>query len=204
MRYHTVCIKFTRVCMAACRMLIHSCWRVIQGGQTLTRTEIQPRTCTFSVSQTCSMGDRLAEYAGQSNTWTFWAARNGCKAVRLEYRRYHAFNVTLSRWTNCTTVGQGPYHGTFGVHVAINEIQRISLSLWNSCAHQDTPSTMSNSPSDICVSDAFNDIRQHTRCVPSACYPVRIRVRIDPPHPLVCRKRRLNGWDRKNRGPVSQ
>jgi hypothetical protein len=23
--------------------------------------------------------------------------------------------------------------------------------------------------------------------------PVRIRVRIDPPHPLVCRKRRLNG-----------
>jgi hypothetical protein len=29
--------------------------------------------------------------------------------------------------------------------------------------------------------------------------PVRIRVRIDPPHPLVCRKRRLNGavlWKR--------
>ena len=24
-------------------------------------------------------------------------------------------------------------------------------------------------------------------------YPVRVRVRIDPPHPLVCRKRRLNG-----------
>jgi hypothetical protein len=24
-------------------------------------------------------------------------------------------------------------------------------------------------------------------------HPVRIRVRIDPPHPLVCRKRRLNG-----------
>jgi hypothetical protein len=24
-------------------------------------------------------------------------------------------------------------------------------------------------------------------------YPVRIRVRIDPPHPLVCRKKRLNG-----------
>jgi hypothetical protein len=24
-------------------------------------------------------------------------------------------------------------------------------------------------------------------------YPVRIRVKIDPPHPLVCRKRRLNG-----------
>jgi hypothetical protein len=24
---------------------------------------------------------------------------------------------------------------------------------------------------------------------------VRIRVRIDPPHPLVCRKRRLNGGD---------
>jgi hypothetical protein len=23
--------------------------------------------------------------------------------------------------------------------------------------------------------------------------PVRIRVRIDPPHPVVCRKRRLNG-----------
>jgi hypothetical protein len=23
--------------------------------------------------------------------------------------------------------------------------------------------------------------------------PVRIRVRIDPPHPLICRKRRLNG-----------
>jgi hypothetical protein len=38
-------------------------------------------------------------------------------------------------------------------------------------------------------------------------YPVRIRVRIDPPHPLVCCKRRLNGWsfgwDRKNRGLVS-
>jgi hypothetical protein len=38
--------------------------------------------------------------------------------------------------------------------------------------------------------------------------PVRIRVRIDPPHPLVYRKRRLMGrtfgWDRKNRGPVSQ
>jgi hypothetical protein len=25
------------------------------------------------------------------------------------------------------------------------------------------------------------------------CCPVRIRVRIDPPHPLVCRKWRLNG-----------
>jgi hypothetical protein len=24
-------------------------------------------------------------------------------------------------------------------------------------------------------------------------YPVRIRVRIDPPHPLVCRKKRMNG-----------
>jgi hypothetical protein len=24
-------------------------------------------------------------------------------------------------------------------------------------------------------------------------FPVRIRVRIHPPHPLVCRKRRLNG-----------
>ena len=54
--------------------------------------------------------------------------------------------------------------------------------------------------------------------------PVRIRVRIGSPHPLVCRKRRLIGdpwgsgleyikgdcmgrsfgWDRKNRGPVSQ
>jgi hypothetical protein len=33
---------------------------------------------------------------------------------------------------------------------------------------------------------------------------VRIRVRIDPPHPLVCRKRRLNGAVQKNRGPVSQ
>jgi hypothetical protein len=27
----------------------------------------------------------------------------------------------------------------------------------------------------------------------NADYPVRIRVRIDPRHPLVCRKRRLNG-----------
>jgi hypothetical protein len=26
-------------------------------------------------------------------------------------------------------------------------------------------------------------------------FPVRIQVRIDPPHPLVCRKRRLNGAD---------
>jgi hypothetical protein len=34
--------------------------------------------------------------------------------------------------------------------------------------------------------------------------PVRIRVRIDPSHPLVCRKRRMNGVIRKNRGPVSQ
>jgi hypothetical protein len=38
--------------------------------------------------------------------------------------------------------------------------------------------------------------------------PVRIRVRIDPPHPLVCRKRRLNGAVLRmrpvNRGPVSQ
>jgi hypothetical protein len=38
--------------------------------------------------------------------------------------------------------------------------------------------------------------------------PVRIRVRIDPPHPLVCRKRRLNGevlrMRPENRGPVSQ
>jgi hypothetical protein len=28
---------------------------------------------------------------------------------------------------------------------------------------------------------------RHIQC------PVRIRVRINPPHPLVCRKRRLNG-----------
>ena len=28
---------------------------------------------------------------------------------------------------------------------------------------------------------------------------VRIRVRIDPPHPLVCRKRRLNGADLRMR-----
>jgi hypothetical protein len=38
--------------------------------------------------------------------------------------------------------------------------------------------------------------------------PVRIRVRIDPPHPLVCRKRRLNGavlrMRPENRGPMSQ
>jgi hypothetical protein len=39
------------------------------------------------------------------------------------------------------------------------------------------------------------------------CQP-KIRVRIDPPHPLMCRKRRLNGailrMRQKNRGPVSQ
>jgi hypothetical protein len=38
--------------------------------------------------------------------------------------------------------------------------------------------------------------------------PMRIRVRIDPPHPLVCRKRRLNGailqMRPEKRGPVSQ
>jgi hypothetical protein len=35
---------------------------------------------------------------------------------------------------------------------------------------------------------------------------VRIWVKMDPPHPLVCCKRRLNdfGWDRKNRDPVSK
>jgi hypothetical protein len=30
-------------------------------------------------------------------------------------------------------------------------------------------------------------------CSDCCCSPVRIRVRIDPSHPLVCRKRRLNG-----------
>ena len=39
-------------------------------------------------------------------------------------------------------------------------------------------------------------------------FPVRIRVRRDPPHPLVCRQRQLNGvsfgWGQKNWGPVSQ
>jgi hypothetical protein len=38
--------------------------------------------------------------------------------------------------------------------------------------------------------------------------PIRIWIRIDPPHPLVCCMRRLNGrsfrCDRKIRGPVSQ
>jgi hypothetical protein len=34
--------------------------------------------------------------------------------------------------------------------------------------------------------------------------PVRIRVRIDPSYPLVCRKRRLIGAVLRNRGPVSQ
>jgi hypothetical protein len=32
-----------------------------------------------------------------------------------------------------------------------------------------------------------------TSVFPVSSVPVRIRVRIDPPHPLVCRKRRLNG-----------
>jgi hypothetical protein len=39
-------------------------------------------------------------------------------------------------------------------------------------------------------------------------WPVRIRVRVDPPHPLCVARgdliRRSFGWDRKNRGPVSQ
>jgi hypothetical protein len=30
-------------------------------------------------------------------------------------------------------------------------------------------------------------------CLQNSIHPVRIRVRIDPSHPLVCRKRRLNG-----------
>jgi hypothetical protein len=38
----------------------------------------------------------------------------------------------------------------------------------------------------------------------SKLLPVWIRVRIDPPHPLVCRERRLNDETEKNRGPVSQ
>jgi hypothetical protein len=33
----------------------------------------------------------------------------------------------------------------------------------------------------------------HMHFEPTLSRPVRIRVRIDPPHPLVCRKRRLNG-----------
>jgi hypothetical protein len=50
----------------------------------------------------------------------------------------------------------------------------------------------------------------HRKIFPSIFFdPVRIWVRIYPPHPLVCRKRRMNGarsfgWDRKNRGSVSQ
>jgi hypothetical protein len=45
-------------------------------------------------------------------------------------------------------------------------------------------------------------LSSHTYCDQKK--PTRIRVRIDPPHPLVCRKRRLNGAVRKNRGPMSQ
>ena len=40
---------------------------------------------------------------------------------------------------------------------------------------------------------SFKSSSVHMNIFPFIYYPVRIRVRIDPPHPLVCRKRRLNG-----------
>jgi hypothetical protein len=41
-------------------------------------------------------------------------------------------------------------------------------------------------------------------CIPVRLNSVRIQVRIDSPHPLVCRARRLNGAVLQKRGPVSQ
>jgi hypothetical protein len=38
-----------------------------------------------------------------------------------------------------------------------------------------------------------SDVQTPLKKSTCASFPVRIRVRIDPPHPLVCRKRRLNG-----------
>jgi hypothetical protein len=45
---------------------------------------------------------------------------------------------------------------------------------------------------EVSVSRSGNGtIYRHNQCV-QVIDPVRIRIRIDPPHPLVCRKRRLN------------
>jgi hypothetical protein len=40
---------------------------------------------------------------------------------------------------------------------------------------------------------SFSDLKSSETRDTEDLTPVRIRVRIDPPHPLVCRKRRLNG-----------
>jgi hypothetical protein len=47
-----------------------------------------------------------------------------------------------------------------------------------------------------CMSGSFANLNFLTR------YPVRIRVRIYPPHPLVCRKRRLNPLDEAGKTEV--
>ena len=49
-----------------------------------------------------------------------------------------------------------------GVQVAVDEMQWSSLSVCNSCPHHDTPSTMSDSSCDICVSKPFTSTAPHT------------------------------------------
>jgi hypothetical protein len=102
---HLLHIELIRLLIVACGMLSHSSLMAVRNCWILAWTGTHCHTRRSRASQTCSMGDMSAEYAGHERTWTFSASRNCVQILATWGRALSCWNMRWWRRMNGTTMG---------------------------------------------------------------------------------------------------
>ena len=106
------CKYIAKLSLVTCGMLSRSSWRAIRSWSLFVGSGCRRWTASTRTSQTCSIGDKSGEYAGQSSTWTFSSSRNSQQTqatwdLVLTYRKMSAIWRTKGRTIECSILS--PY-----------------------------------------------------------------------------------------------
>ncbi len=161
-------IELIRLLIVACGMLVHSSSMAVRSCWILAGTGTRCRICRSRASQTCSMGDMSAEYAGHARTGMFSPSRN-CVQI-LATCTLSCCNTRWWSWMNATTMGlriSSQYLCAFKMPSIKCTCVRCpkhtpahTITLPPPWATQSTKLTSENRSPTQC----------HTRCLPSALY----------------------------------
>ncbi len=102
---HLLRIELIRLLIVACGMLVHSSSMAVRSCWILAGTGTRCRIRRSRASQTCSMGDKSAEYVGHARTGMFSASRNCVQILATWGRTLSCCNMRWWSWMNGTTMG---------------------------------------------------------------------------------------------------
>ncbi len=149
-------------------MLVHSSSMAVRSCWILAGTGTRCCICRSRASQTCSMGDMSAEYAGHARTGMFSPSRN-CVQI-LATCTLSCCNTRWRSWMNATTMGlriSSQYLGAFKMPSIKCTCVRCPK---HTPAHTITLPPPWATQSTKLTSENRSPTRRHTRCLPSALY----------------------------------